>query len=87
MHAVAGNAGYFIQPLKFGINFKSLAKTFCKRGLYLRDGELAMDGPIADVIGQYDRDTGTYVDRSIDDGDDVMDDVSGELESEMDVIV
>jgi ABC-2 type transport system ATP-binding protein len=62
-------------------------KRFCNRGLYLRDGQLAMDGPIADVIGQYDRDTGTYVDRPADDGDDVMDEVSSELDTEVDVIV
>jgi ABC-2 type transport system ATP-binding protein len=63
-------------------------KRFCKRGLYLRDGELAMDGPIAEVIEQYDRDTGTYVDRrGIDDGDDIVDDLSNDLNSEMDDVI
>jgi ABC-2 type transport system ATP-binding protein len=37
---------------------------FCTRGLYLRDGGLAMDGPIQDVIDAYKADTG---------GDDVGD--------------
>jgi ABC-2 type transport system ATP-binding protein len=32
---------------------------FCTRGLYLRDGGLALDGPIEDVIAQYQEDTGT----------------------------
>jgi ABC-2 type transport system ATP-binding protein len=31
---------------------------FCTRGLYLKDGGLAADGPIEDVIAQYTADTG-----------------------------
>lgn len=34
-------------------------RKFCQRGLYLRDGELAADGPIEDVITMYAKDTGT----------------------------
>lgn len=32
---------------------------FCERGLYLEGGELRMDGPIEDVVKQYETDTGT----------------------------
>jgi ABC-2 type transport system ATP-binding protein len=39
---------------------------FCSRGLYLKEGGLAADGPIEDVILQYQQDTGTY------DGDDEL---------------
>ena len=35
-------------------------KRFCTRGLYLEGGELRADGPIEDVIEQYERDTGTW---------------------------
>lgn len=31
-------------------------RRFCTRGLYLRDGQLAADGPMADVIAQYNSD-------------------------------
>jgi ABC-2 type transport system ATP-binding protein len=34
-------------------------KRFCTRGVYLRDGELAADGPIEDIITQYEIDTKT----------------------------
>jgi ABC-2 type transport system ATP-binding protein len=33
-------------------------RRFAERGLYLRGGQLAADGPIAEVIDQYNRDTG-----------------------------
>jgi ABC-2 type transport system ATP-binding protein len=34
-------------------------KRFCERGLYLADGELRADGPIGDVLLQYQQDTDT----------------------------
>jgi ABC-2 type transport system ATP-binding protein len=34
-------------------------RTFCKRGLYLEGGALRADGPINEVIAQYERDTDT----------------------------
>jgi ABC-2 type transport system ATP-binding protein len=34
-------------------------KRFCTRGLYLKQGELVMDGPIEDVIDRYNADYGT----------------------------
>jgi ABC-2 type transport system ATP-binding protein len=36
-------------------------KHYCERGLYLEGGELRADGPIEDVIEQYERDQGTWV--------------------------
>jgi ABC-2 type transport system ATP-binding protein len=33
---------------------------YCRRGLYLADGGLRMDGPIAEVLEQYSRDLGMY---------------------------
>jgi ABC-type polysaccharide/polyol phosphate transport system ATPase subunit len=36
---------------------------YCERGLYLESGEMRADGPIADVIEQYERDQGTWVER------------------------
>jgi len=35
---------------------------YCQRGLYLESGELRADGPIKEVIEQYERDQGTWVD-------------------------
>lgn len=40
-------------------------KRFCKRGLYLNDGLLQMDGPIEEVIEQYEKDMGTWVEPGI----------------------
>jgi len=34
-------------------------RRFCKRGIYLEGGEMRADGPIEDVIHQYDVDMGT----------------------------
>ncbi len=39
-------------------------RRYCTRGLYLESGELRSDGPIEDVIEQYERDQGTWVERS-----------------------
>jgi ABC-2 type transport system ATP-binding protein len=36
-------------------------RRFCRRGIYLREGELVADGPIEDVIKQYQIDIGTHV--------------------------
>jgi ABC-2 type transport system ATP-binding protein len=38
---------------------------YCRRGLYLADGELRMDGKIEDVLQQYDRDLGTRLDGDL----------------------
>jgi ABC-2 type transport system ATP-binding protein len=40
-------------------------KRFCTRGLYLEGGELRADGPIEEVIEQYERDTGTWEDDNL----------------------
>jgi ABC-2 type transport system ATP-binding protein len=45
---------------------------FCTRGLYLKDGGLAADGPIEDVIEMYKADTG-----SGDDEDELFEDTLG----------
>jgi ABC-2 type transport system ATP-binding protein len=37
-------------------------RQFCQRGLYIESGELRADGPIEDVIKQYEFDTGTAPD-------------------------
>lgn len=37
-------------------------RRYCERGLYLESGELRADGPIDDVIEQYERDQGIWVD-------------------------
>jgi ABC-2 type transport system ATP-binding protein len=39
---------------------------YCRRGLYLADGELKMDGPIEDVLQQYERDLGMAPEGDID---------------------
>jgi ABC-2 type transport system ATP-binding protein len=41
-------------------------RRYCQRGLYLESGELRADGPIEDVIEQYERDQGTWVEREVD---------------------
>ena len=40
-------------------------RRYCRRGLYLADGELRADGPIEDVLEQYERDQETWVGRGI----------------------
>lgn len=60
-------------------------KKFCQRGLYLRDGALAMDGPIDEVITQYDRDTGTYIEPVVDDIDTPDDVASSAMEFDFSV--
>jgi ABC-2 type transport system ATP-binding protein len=41
-------------------------RRYCRRGLYLADGELRADGPIQQVLEQYERDQETWVERGID---------------------
>jgi ABC-2 type transport system ATP-binding protein len=41
-------------------------RRYCRRGIYLADGELRADGPIEDVIEQYERDQETWVERGVD---------------------
>jgi len=53
------------QTLFFVSHSEGSLKRFCQRGLYLSDGELRADGPIEDVIRQYEIDTDT-----LDEGDD-----------------
>ena len=38
-------------------------RRFCERGLYLESGELRADGPIEDIIKQYEDDTGVSDDE------------------------
>lgn len=38
---------------------------FCTRGIYLSSGEIRADGPLDDVIKQYEIDTGTYEDDTV----------------------
>jgi ABC-2 type transport system ATP-binding protein len=38
-------------------------RQFCERGLYLSGGELRADGPIEEVIAQYEKDTNTVDDE------------------------
>ena len=45
-------------------------RTYCERGLYLESGELRADGPIEEIIEKYERDQGTWVERSV--GDEVQ---------------
>jgi ABC-2 type transport system ATP-binding protein len=42
-------------------------RRYCKRGLYLESGELRADGPIEEVIERYERDQGTWVERTVED--------------------
>jgi ABC-2 type transport system ATP-binding protein len=41
-------------------------KRFCTRGLYLEGGALRMDGPIEDVIEQFEKDMGTWTAPGVD---------------------
>jgi ABC-2 type transport system ATP-binding protein len=41
-------------------------RRYCRRGLYLADGELRADGPIEDVLEQYARDIGMFTEGDID---------------------
>jgi ABC-2 type transport system ATP-binding protein len=47
------------QTLFFVSHSSHQLRQFCKRGLYLEGGELRADGPIDDVIKQYEYDTNT----------------------------
>lgn len=49
---------------------------FCERGLYLEGGQLRMDGPIAEVLEQFDKDMGTWTEPEID-GEEEIDVVDG----------
>ena len=46
------------QTLFFVSHSSGLLQRFCKRGLYLEGGELRADGPIEDIIEQYETDIG-----------------------------
>jgi ABC-2 type transport system ATP-binding protein len=46
---------------------ENAVRRYCRRGIYLADGELRADGPIEDVIERYERDQETWVERNIDD--------------------
>jgi ABC-2 type transport system ATP-binding protein len=54
------------QTLFFVSHAEGSLRRFCNRGLYLEGGVLRMDGPINDVIEQYERDTGTWTEPGID---------------------
>jgi ABC-2 type transport system ATP-binding protein len=54
------------QTLFFVSHSEGLLKRFCERGLYLEGGQLRMDGPIDEVIEQFERDMGTWVEPGID---------------------
>jgi ABC-2 type transport system ATP-binding protein len=41
-------------------------RRYCERGLYLESGELRADGPIEEVIEQYERDQGVWQERPAD---------------------
>jgi ABC-2 type transport system ATP-binding protein len=46
------------QTLFFVSHASPQLRRFCQRGLYLESGELRADGPIDDIIRQYEKDTG-----------------------------
>jgi ABC-2 type transport system ATP-binding protein len=47
------------QTLFFVSHSDSQLRRFCRRGLYLEGGELRADGPIEDVLAQYEIDSET----------------------------
>jgi ABC-2 type transport system ATP-binding protein len=51
------------QTLFFVSHSSAQLRRFCQRGLYLESGELRADGPIDDIIKQYETDTGTGPDE------------------------
>ncbi|HZZ95879.1 MAG TPA: ABC transporter ATP-binding protein, partial [Jatrophihabitantaceae bacterium] len=53
------------QTLFFVSHSESQLKRFCQRGLYLDSGALRKDGPIDEVIEQYERDSGTWAEPGI----------------------
>jgi ABC-2 type transport system ATP-binding protein len=60
-------------------------KRFCQRGLYINEGRLQCDGPIADVIERYERDMGTWTDPEVDELD--TDSLSSVTSSEIDSVI
>jgi ABC-2 type transport system ATP-binding protein len=50
------------QTLFFVSHSSAQLRRFCERGLYLEGGELRADGPIDEIIKQYELDTGTHTD-------------------------
>jgi ABC-2 type transport system ATP-binding protein len=52
-------------------------RKYCERGLYLEGGELRADGPIDKVIEQYERDQGTWIERTV--GDERQEDELADL--------
>jgi ABC-2 type transport system ATP-binding protein len=69
------------QTLFFVSHSEGSLMRFCTRGLYLEGGELRMDGPIEDVIEQYDRDMGTWTEPGID-GEFEVDSLAGSSDDE-----
>jgi ABC-2 type transport system ATP-binding protein len=51
------------QTLFFVSHSSGQLRRFCERGLYLEGGELRADGPIEDIIKQYEEDTGVSDDE------------------------
>jgi ABC-2 type transport system ATP-binding protein len=53
------------QTLFFVSHAPNQLRRFCERGLYLESGELRADGPIDDIIKQYERDIGVADDEEM----------------------
>jgi ABC-2 type transport system ATP-binding protein len=70
------------QTLFFVSHSSPQLKRFCERGLYLEIGELRADGPIDDVIAQYERDIGV----ASDDDDPVADEALSMAVTDMDTV-
>jgi ABC-2 type transport system ATP-binding protein len=49
------------QTLFFVSHSSAQLRRFCERGLYLEGGELRADGPIGEIIAQYEKDTGAVL--------------------------
>jgi ABC-2 type transport system ATP-binding protein len=62
------------QTLFFVSHSAGQLRKFCQRGLYLESGELRADGPIDDVIMQYEIDTDTF--EEIDGESDNLEDIA-----------
>jgi ABC-2 type transport system ATP-binding protein len=71
------------QTLFFVSHSEAQLKRFCQRGLYLDSGELRKDGPIDEVIEQYERDSGTWTEPGIE-GEFEVDSSSSGVSSDID---
>jgi ABC-2 type transport system ATP-binding protein len=71
------------QTLFFVSHSESQLKRFCQRGLYLDSGALRKDGPIDEVIEQYERDSGTWAEPGIE-GEFEVDSSSSSVGSDID---